>query len=144
MSPLRKTWTQEAIHAAYYGRGTRARSTYCCVQRKQGAIGYPTLFSSLLFSHPLPPASLVCLVDLGLEDLDVALDLLDVLVDCGHLQLVLVVVRLSLRLNKQTNNKHARSRAASTKREKGEGRGGETSDNTLKGTAVKRGTREAR
>ena len=49
-------------------------------------------------SHPLPPASLVGLVDLALQHLDVALDLLDVLVDGGHLQLVLVVVRLRLRL----------------------------------------------
>lgn len=57
---------------------------------------------SFLFTHPLPPASLVGLVDLGLQHLDVALDLLDVLVDRGHLQLVLVVVRLRLRLHTHT------------------------------------------
>lgn len=55
-----------------------------------------SVFSSC--AHPLPPASLVGLVDLGLQDLDVALDLLDVLVDRGHLLLVLIVVRLRLRL----------------------------------------------
>ena len=49
-------------------------------------------------THPLAPAGLVGPVDLGPQHLDLVLDLLNILVDRGHLQLVLVIVRLSLSL----------------------------------------------
>lgn len=49
-------------------------------------------------THPLTPASLVSLIDLGSQDLDLVFDLLDLLINRRHLQLVLLVVRLRLSL----------------------------------------------
>lgn len=51
-------------------------------------------------THPLPPAGLAGLVNLGPQDLDLVFDLLDRLVDGAHLELVLIVVRLRLSLNR--------------------------------------------
>lgn len=51
-------------------------------------------------THPLSPAGLVGPVDLGPQNLDLVLDLLNILVDPGHFELVLIVVRLNLSLSR--------------------------------------------
>lgn len=70
-------------------------------------------------THPLTPASLISFIDLGSQDLDLVLDLLDLLVNGGHLELVLLAVRLrlSLLVDKCDNEREGKERKISSRNE---------------------------